>query len=103
MADRAAERQTAQEAEDYLAAAEARQAREVERADAAAVRRFRGPCDVCGSQIEVTLVLGYIDIFITDDDRVGSWVRHYATAPPGADPDCARYSSRVYEYQEIQP
>jgi hypothetical protein len=66
--------------------------------------RFVGTCDVCGAHLEY--VIGERDQVVADmgvdaDSRVYTWIRHYATAPPDADPDCARISSRVYEEDEI--
>jgi hypothetical protein len=61
-------------------------------------RRFTGPCDICGETIDITL--DYADgIYDTgfEDGKVVTWVRHYATAPEGANPDCAKYSSTVYK------
>jgi hypothetical protein len=63
------------------------------------IDRFEGTCDVCGAPIvfEYDRTKGIVDIGIEDDGRVYTWIRHYATAPPEANPDCAIYSSRVYE------
>jgi hypothetical protein len=65
-------------------------------------RRFVGTCDVCGAPLEFFLgEHDQVDIGVDADFRVYTWIRHYATAPPDADPDCARVSSRVYEEDEI--
>lgn len=64
------------------------------------IRRYEGTCDVCGAPIstEVDSNVGFIlDIAYTDEGRAFTWIRHYATAPEGANSDCAVYSSRVYE------
>jgi len=62
-------------------------------------QRFEGRCDVCGADIATDYdpKTGIIDIGITEEGRAFTWIRHYATAPPDANPDCAVYSSRVYE------
>lgn len=64
---------------------------------------FEGNCDVCGARIEMDYPSeGIIDVAFEEDPedpnryRVYTWMRHYATAPSDADPDCAVYSSRVY-------
>lgn len=64
------------------------------------VRHFQGTCDVCGAKLALThdfASQGIIDYGVTDDGRLYTWRRHYATAPPWANPNCARYSSIVYE------
>lgn len=63
------------------------------------IQRFEGTCDVCGKEIviEHDPAQGIIDYSFTDEWRVFTWIRHYATAPKDANPDCAVYSSRVYE------
>lgn len=65
---------------------------------------FRGTCDVCGADIEKEHDLDaiLIDYNVMDDGRRQIWIRHYATAPEGADPNCGRYSSKVYEV-DIDP
>jgi hypothetical protein len=61
------------------------------------VSRYEGTCDVCGAPISLEFDDrdGIIDIGIREEGGVYTWIRHYATAPPGANPDCARYSSEV--------
>jgi hypothetical protein len=59
-------------------------------------RRFEGTCDVCGDPISLEYLDGDV-VGITDEGRVYTWRRHYSTAPEGANPDCARYFSVVYE------
>lgn len=63
---------------------------------------FKGICDVCGAPItlEFDWSQGMIDYIVQDDGSLITWMRHYATAPEGANPDCAIYSSRVYEVKE---
>lgn len=64
------------------------------------VRRFEGFCDVCGVALEhiVRPDDGVMDTGFDEEHQViYTWIRHYATAPAGANPDCAVYSSRVYE------
>ena len=70
----------------------------------AGVMRFEGTCDVCGETIslEIDPIRDGVDYGITGDGRVYTWVRHYATAPPDANPDCAVYSSRVYGWVESE-
>lgn len=60
---------------------------------------FIGECDVCGEAIATKHdpTQGVIDINILEDGRIQTWIRHYATAPDNANPDCAKYSSEVYE------
>ena len=62
------------------------------------VDHYAGVCDVCGDPLELTLDRrdGLVDIVVTEDGLVYTWMRHYATAPPGANPACAVYSSRVF-------
>lgn len=63
---------------------------------------FEGTCDICGEPISLDWDFagpGVIDIGI-DGDLVYTWIRHYATAPEGANPDCAKYFSTVYEVKE---
>lgn len=62
-------------------------------------QRFEGICDVCGVLFSYDWdpAKGLIDFALTDSGRVYTWIRHYATAPPEADPKCAVYSSRLYE------
>lgn len=60
------------------------------------VAYYEGICDVCGNRI--LAVLGsdeMIDYWVDDQDRLHTWLRHYATAPEDADPRCAIYSSDV--------
>lgn len=65
---------------------------------ASTIDHFEGTCDVCGAPISLDFdrATGIVDIQVAPDGRVGTWMRHYATAPPGANPDCARYSSSVW-------
>jgi hypothetical protein len=65
---------------------------------------FEGVCDVCSAAISTdwSLVDGMIDYKIAADGRVITWIRHYATAPAGANPDCAIYSSEVWEVRREQ-
>jgi len=68
------------------------------------IRQFRGICDVCGDPIEFVYddeQTGCIDFGIADDGHIYTWIRHYATAPAGADPDCARYFSTVHEVNNL--
>ena len=60
---------------------------------------FRGICDICGAPISLDFGWheGMIDYLVQDDGKLITWIRHYAAAPPDANPDCAIYSSRVYE------
>lgn len=53
--------------------------------------RFEGRCDVCKQKIslEHDTREGIIDMGITDFGTPYTWIRHYATAPEGANPDCA--------------
>jgi hypothetical protein len=67
------------------------------------MRRFEGTCDVCGADIALDhdpsqgiIDIGY-DVETSGEWHIYTWMRHYATAPPGANPDCAVYSSRVDE------
>ena len=65
--------------------------------------RFEGTCDVCGAAIALDWnpAEGIIDLVPPRDGQPAyTWIRHYATAPPGANPDCARYFSRVYEVSD---
>lgn len=66
------------------------------------VTRYEGSCGVCGENIVFIWdhTDGIVDIGIRINDQgevTGSytWVRHYATAPIGANPDCAHYFSEV--------
>lgn len=60
-------------------------------------RHFEGTCDVCGAAIALDDTTDALfDIGVTEDGRVYTWIRHYATAPLGADPKCAIYSSVVW-------
>ena len=63
--------------------------------------KFRGTCAVCGEQIEHEWNSnhGMIDYKITDDNKMVTWIRHYGTAPAGANPDCEVYSSEVTEVE----
>lgn len=63
--------------------------------------RFEGLCDVCGEPISLSYdpTQGMID-FAIDGNRMRTRVRHYATAPEGANPNCAIYSSPVIEVKE---
>lgn len=84
-------------------AARARQASDKKRAAAAAVPsepregdiRFIGTCDVCNQPISFTYnpADGIIDIKITNDGKVATWIRH----PTGPKPECDLYSSEVTE------
>lgn len=60
---------------------------------------FEGTCDVCGVAIshDYHVSEGIIDYKYTSDGRMVTWIRHYATAPAGANPNCAVYSSEVVE------
>lgn len=60
---------------------------------------FEGTCDVCGEAIIMSYnwADGIIDYGYDNNGRMFTWIRHYTTAPKGANPDCAIYSSRVYE------
>lgn len=60
---------------------------------------FQGTCDVCGAVIDLEYNTneGVIDCKAAPDGRTITWIRHYATAPRGANPDCAIYSSEVVE------
>lgn len=60
---------------------------------------FQGTCVVCRTTIdhEYSTGEGVMDHSATPDGRMVTWVRHYATAPVGANPDCAIYSSEVVE------
>jgi hypothetical protein len=62
---------------------------------------FEGKCDVCHEPIAMDYDSsgGIIDYYI-DQGRMVTWVRHYATAPAGANPDCAVYSSKVFEVKK---
>lgn len=66
------------------------------------MEHFEGTCDVCGAPISTDYdpSQGIIDVGFDDDGRVFTWIRHYATAPPSANPNCAVYSSRVYKVKE---
>lgn len=57
------------------------------------VAHFEGTCDVCGAALSFDwdYADGIIDIGY-DGERSWTWVRHIE----GVNPDCARYSSRVY-------
>lgn len=57
--------------------------------------KYEGTCDVCGEVLTGELSPGY-DVAVDKDDRLYTWTRHYATAPEGANPDCARYFSVVF-------
>lgn len=59
---------------------------------------FEGICDVCGEAISMSWnwADGIIDYGFDENMQMFTWVRHYAIAPLGANPDCAAYSSRVY-------
>lgn len=67
------------------------------------MRHFEGTCDVCGEPISLDwdMTQGVID-YLIEDNLMVTWVRHYATAPPEANPECAIYSSRVYEVVDNQ-
>lgn len=61
---------------------------------------FEGICDVCGETI--TFDHDYkdeiIDIYPVDDsyeNGIATYIRHYATAPKEANPNCAVYSSML--------
>lgn len=61
---------------------------------------YLGECDVCGQAIASSFDWakdGIIDHVITDDGRQQTWIRHFSVAPNNANPDCAKYSSKVYE------
>ena len=63
------------------------------------VQRFEGVCSVCGAEVgyDYDWSQGIIDIGIEEDGRVFTWIRHYATAPTGANPDCAKFASVLWE------
>jgi hypothetical protein len=61
---------------------------------------FVGFCDVCGHSITSSndhTRDGISDIYITKEGKAYALTRHYATAPEYANPDCAVYSSPVFE------
>ncbi len=63
---------------------------------------FAGICDICGEGIAYFYdgSRGIIDIYIdSKNEIIYTYVRHYATAPSNADPDCAKYSSPVYQVE----
>jgi hypothetical protein len=99
MSRRARERHVARDAEDSLREMEEARRRYIDQYGDRPVRHFEGSCDVCGGAIALDWhpADGIIDYDIDDDGRMFTWVRHYATAPPGADPRCAVYSSVVRE------
>lgn len=63
---------------------------------------FEGKCDVCHESISMTWnwADGIIDYGYDDNNRMFTWMRHYAIAPRGVNPDCAVYSSRVYRVSQ---
>lgn len=65
---------------------------------------FQGTCDVCGAAISLDFDSndGIIDYKVSPDGRMITWIRHYATAPKDANPDCAVYSSEVMEVSREQ-
>lgn len=66
------------------------------------VLHFEGICDVCGERISTDWETGSgaIDTGYDEKGRLYTWIRHYATAPEDANPDCAIYSSRVWQVDE---
>lgn len=100
MAARHRARRAAEDA-DRAAAEAVQEAEEIARmyADPAGVDIYLGTCDVCGEPMPATIhVRGTFlgDWAVDDDGTVYTWRRHYATAPPGEDPRCAIYFSRIY-------
>lgn len=91
MAEKAAARATVREAE-ALTAAQAEYEARLRNASPAMMRTFRGSCDVCGGPLEATMIMGEFDYGI-DDDGLYTWIRHLRGP---LQPDCGRYSSRVY-------
>lgn len=65
----------------------------------AEVIHFEGTCDVCGAPLvyDYDPLTSMIDSDVDSEGRMITWIRHYATAPRGANPDCAIYSSTVTE------
>jgi hypothetical protein len=110
MAERAAQKQTVVEAEEITRRAVEHERYRAERnarilAEGLEVLHFEGACDVCGAQLTMDhcfQVDGLIDYGIESDGRMYTWRRHYATAPVGANPDCAIYSSRVWTSAAMQ-
>lgn len=68
------------------------------------VMHFEGTCDVCGDPISLDWhwKFGIID-YGFDNEVMFTWMRHYATAPAGANPNCAIYSSRIYLVDKVAP
>lgn len=63
--------------------------------------KFKGTCDVCGKEIGFEWDEQFmIDYLVDENDKLITWLRHYAIAPKGANPDCAIYSSRVYQVDD---
>lgn len=61
--------------------------------------RFEGKCLVCGEPMSYVHnpADGIIDIYPNEDGTFSMFSRHYATAPPGVNRDCARIFSRLTE------
>lgn len=60
------------------------------------VREFEGVCDVCDTRFTVLLNPSLIDVRLTSEGRMFTWVAHIDPAPD-ANPQCARISSMVDE------
>jgi hypothetical protein len=60
---------------------------------------FEGTCDVCGGLITFAWDRRRVAVMDYSPEAGGLAVRvrHYATAPEGADPNCAIYGSKVRE------
>ena len=99
MAEAAAGRDVVRHAE-AVTSEQARLEERMREADPAVLRTYRGPCDVCGQEIEGTLVAGTHDYGIGDDGRLYTWLRHIGGP---LEPDCGRYSSRVDEVTHESP
>lgn len=74
------------------------------------ISHFEGTCCVCGERLAFDHDYerdGVIDINLRGRGdgtlQAGTWIRHYATAPPGANPDCAVYSSELWEVEDDEP
>lgn len=63
---------------------------------------FEGTCNVCGAALSLDHDFNsvLIDYGYDKDNRLHTWIRHYATAPPDANPDCAKYFSTVYAVEQ---
>jgi hypothetical protein len=55
---------------------------------------FTGCCVVCGAVFSIRATPGEVDYNFRGEKMVIQ-ARHYATAPPGADPRCAKYFSEL--------